>query len=338
MKRILAYAAAAAAFGSLLSGPASAQAEKREISSLKMAIVMPCSINDFSWCQASHNGLMEMKQKYGVDFAYQELVSDVDAERVIRGFAEQGYDLILAENTGFQDAALKVAEDYPALNFATVAGYVTRSLGAADSPANHAAYDWPTQQASYLAGVIAARTTETGKVGFLSAQPVPNIARQYVSFKAGVEATKPDAEVFKVLTGSWVDASKAVEGAQALMELGADVMMLAASAPGVAALKAVAANDKKIIGYELDQNPLAPKNVLTSIMLNKGLAYDQLLQDTAAGTFESKEYLYDMLQSGATLAPYHGNVSDALSAEVDQVLEKIKSGEITVPNETRMPD
>lgn len=312
-------------------------AEKRPIKSLKMAIVMPCPINDFSWCQTAHKNLMKMKDKYGLQVAFQELVSDVDSERVIRGYADQGYDLILAENTGYQDANLRVAKDYPKLHFATVAGYITRSQGAKDSPANHAAYDWPSHQASYLSGIIAGRMTKTGKIGFLSAQPVPDIARQYVGFKAGIEATNPNAKVFKILTGSWIDSAKAKEGAKALMELGCDVIMQAASAPGVAALKAIAEAGKLVIGYELDQNPLAPKHVLTSIMLNKGLAYDAMLQAVSNGTFESKEYLYDMLQNGVDLAPYHGNVPAKIAEEVAAARKKIEAGTLQVPNVTRMP-
>ena len=34
-------------------------AEKRPIKSLKMAIVMPCPINDFSWCQTAPQKLDE---------------------------------------------------------------------------------------------------------------------------------------------------------------------------------------------------------------------------------------------------------------------------------------
>jgi basic membrane protein A len=302
-----------------------------------MAIVMPCPINDFSWCQTAHKNLMKMKEKYGVKVAYQELVSDVDSERVLRGFADQGYDLILAENTGYQDANLRVAKDYPKLHFATVAGYITRAQGAKNSPANHAAYDWPAHQAAYLAGIIAAQMTKTGKLGFLSAQPVPDIARQYVGFKAGIDATKPGIKVFKILTGSWIDSAKAKEGAKALMELDADIIMQAASAPGVAALKAIAESNKLVIGYELDQNPLAPKHVLTSIMLNKGLAYEAMLKDIADGKFESKEYLFDMLQSGVQLAPYHGNVPAKTAAEVEEAKKKIVAGKIKVPNVTRMP-
>jgi hypothetical protein len=50
----------------------------------------------------------------GVETAYAELVAEgPDSLRVIRDFAEKGYDIIFATSFGYMDSVIAVAEDYP---------------------------------------------------------------------------------------------------------------------------------------------------------------------------------------------------------------------------------
>lgn len=298
---------------------------------LKVALVLPDVITDLSWNAMAYQGLEAVAKELGVDFVYQERVADADVERVLRDYAQQGYDLILAESFNYQDATIKVAKDFPNLKFATATGFMTQATGFSDVPANHAVYDWPAHQAGYLTGMLAALMSKSGHVGFVGGYEVPDIVRQAEGFKDGARAITPDIKIGVIYTGSWVDTVKGQEAAISLLDLGADVIAQAADGPGVGALKACESRGAFGIGYVADQNHVAPKNVLTSVMLVKQAAYKAMLQDIQNGRFESKPYLFDLIQGGVALAPYHDLVPEAIQKQIEQAQQDILSGKIVVP-------
>ncbi len=297
---------------------------------LKVALVLPDVITDLSWNAVAYQGLEEAAKELGVEFAYQERVADADAERVMRDYAEEGYNVILAESFNYQDATIKVALDYPDIMFATATGFKTKEAGFADVPDNHAIYDWPAHQVGYLTGMLAAFMSTTQHIGFVGGYEVPDIVRQAEGFKDGARAVNPDITIGVIYTGSWVDTVKGQEAAISLLDLGADVIAQAADGPGVGALKAAESRSAYGIGYVADQNHVAPKSVITSVTLVKKAAYKAMLQDVLDGTFESKAYLFDFIQGGVALADYHGLVSEDIQAQIEQAAQDILSGKLVV--------
>jgi basic membrane protein A len=297
---------------------------------LKVALVLPDVITDLSWNAVAYQGLEEAAGELGVEFVYQERVADADVERVMRDYAEQGYDVILAESFNYQDATIRVAEDYPNIMFATATGFKTKATGFEDVPANHAVYDWPAHQVGYLTGMLAAYMSKSQHVGFVGGYEVPDIVRQAEGYKDGARAVNPDIKIGVIYTGSWVDTVKGQEAAISLLDLGADVIAQAADGPGVGALKAAESRDAFGIGYVADQNHVAPEHVLTSVMLVKKTAYKVMIQDILDGKFESKPYLFDFIQGGVALADYHGLVPEDIQQKIEQAKQDILNGTIVV--------
>lgn len=61
-----------------------------------------------------------------METAYSENVPEgPDAERVIRDYAEDGYDVIFATSFGYMDSVLEVAKDHPDVLFEHCTGYKT---------------------------------------------------------------------------------------------------------------------------------------------------------------------------------------------------------------------
>jgi len=298
---------------------------------IRVALVLPDVITDLSWNAVAYQGLEAVAKEMGIEFVYQERVADADVERVLRDYANQGYDVILAESFNYQDATIRVAKDFPNLKFATATGFMTQATGFQDVPANHAVYDWPAHQAGYLTGMLAAYMSKKGHVGFVGGYEVPDIVRQAEGFKDGARAVKPEIKIGVIYTGSWVDTLKGQEAAISLLDLGADVIGQAADGPGVGALKACESRDAFGIGYVADQNHVASQHVLTSVLLVKKTAYNVMLQDILAGKFESKPYLFDFIQGGVDLAPYHGLVPEDIQKQIEQAKQDILSGKIVVP-------
>lgn len=297
---------------------------------LKVALILPGPVNDLSWNAVAYQGLKETSKKFNMELAYQENVADADVERVLRDYAGRGYNLILAESFNYQDAVIKVANDFPRIKFATATGFKVKAAGFADVPSNHAVYDWPAHQAGYLSGALAALMSKTQRVGFVGGYEVPDIIRQAEGYKQGVRAINPGVKTSIIYTGSWSDAEKGKEAALSLIDLGADVVAQAADGPGVGAILAAKSRNVYAIGYVADQNPIAPKHVLTSVVLEKGVAYSKIIEDVLTGKFESKGYYFDMLSNGVSLAPYHGLVPEDIQRKIEEIKGKIMKGEIIV--------
>ena len=113
---------------------------------VSLAMVLPGEINDLSWNQVMFEGA-EALQSEGLisDFAYTELVPEGDAERSIRGYAEDGYDIIIAHSFGYGETALAVSTDFPEQAFAWAGGIDGQSGNLAD-------YAQPFYEAYYLDG------------------------------------------------------------------------------------------------------------------------------------------------------------------------------------------
>ena len=61
-------------------------------------------------------------------------------------------------------------------------------------------------------------------------------------------------------------------------------------------------------------------------MLVKKAAYVAMIQDIFDGNFESKAYLFDLIQGGVDLAPYHGLVPEDIQQKIQQARDEIMNG------------
>ena len=62
---------------------------------LKAAFVYISAVGDHGWSYAHDLGRKYIEETLGVETAYTENVFGPDIERVIRGYAQKGYDIIL---------------------------------------------------------------------------------------------------------------------------------------------------------------------------------------------------------------------------------------------------
>ena len=292
---------------------------------LKIAMVLPGPITDNDWNSVGYNGLEAAKKALGVEVAYTENVSDADAERVIRDYAQRGYGLIFAHSFSFGDAALNAAEDFPNTIF---------MAGTANSLApNLGTYSNPDYQGAYLAGMLAAGASKHGAVGWVGGMPAPNMLANLHAYEAGAKAVKGDIKVMHTFIGSWFDPPKAKEAAIAQVEQGADVL----SAQGVGVIDA--ANDKKVfaLGAMTDQNHLGPDAVLTSVTWDLSPLIIDVAKAVEAKTWKSENWSYGVAKGSVQLADFHGldkNVDPAVLKAVQDKIAAIKSGAFEVPLDT----
>jgi basic membrane lipoprotein Med (substrate-binding protein (PBP1-ABC) superfamily) len=295
------------------------------VSDLKIAIVLPGPITDHDFNQVGYDGVKAAGAELGVKIAYAENVSDANAQRTIRNFAQQGYNLIFAHSFSFGDATLAVAKAFPKTVF--MAGTAT-----GNAP-NVGTYDNPDYQGAYLAGMLAAGTSTSGTIGWVSGKQVPNLLANLHAYEAGAKEIKPAVKVLHSFIGSFYDPPKGKEAAVAQIQSGAQVL----SAQTVGTIDGAIAGNALVVGALTDQNFLGPKNVLTSVTWDlKPLVLD-VAKAVKAGTWTNKAYSYGIAQGSIGLAPFHGldsRVPADVLAKVNEKLAAIKSGTFTVPHNT----
>lgn len=279
--------------------------EKKEI---KAAFVYVSPIGDAGWTYMHDQGRQFIEKKYGIKTAYTENVAEGgDDERVIREYAEEGYDVIFTTSFGFMDATITVAKDYPNIVFMHCSGYKTAE--------NVGTYFGRMYQARYLTGLVAGAMTKTNKIGYVAAHPIPEVIRGINAFALGVKKVNPDAKIYVVWTGTWYDPAKEKEAALSLISQGCDVIAQHQDSP--AAQQAAEENGIYSIGYHSDMSKFAPNAHLTAAVWNWSVIYSYIIEEVMKGTWKSEKIWWGINKGVVNLAP----ISDAVPEDVKRMVE-----------------
>src|SRR6266850_3236531 len=128
-------------------------------------------------------------------------------EPAMRAFAEKGYDLIIG--VGFAQAPImeSVAKDYPNIRFAIVDGV-------SELP-NVASLVFKEHEGSYLVGMLAAKASKTGTIGFLGGMDIGLIHRFEKGYEEGARSVNPNIRVIQNYVGvtdsAWNNPGKGKE-------------------------------------------------------------------------------------------------------------------------------
>jgi basic membrane protein A len=237
-----------------------------------------------------------------------------DAARVIRQYAQQGYDMIFATSFGYMDGMFEVAQEFPDIYFEHCSGYKTAD--------NMSTYFGRMYQPRYLSGIVAGEMTKANVIGYVAAFPIPEVIRGINAFTLGVRSVNPRAEVRVVWTNTWYDPVKEREAAVALLDEGADI--IAQHQDTTEPQKAAQERGVFSIGYDSDMRSFVGDSVLASPVWNWGSYYVATVQAALEGNWSSHQFwggMNDgivMLSEFSPLVP--SDVRDAVQSEEKRIL------------------
>lgn len=290
---------------------------------IRVAMVLHGAINDKSWNEAGYNGLLRIKEELGAEIAFQEKVPLSNAEEAMRTFAAEGYDLVIGHGDEFSEAGKVVAPEFPDVNFAVVNG--------AHVGPNLASISMFDEQLTYLAGIVAAKVTKSGKVGFIGGLNIPPVVRNGTGFEMGAKAVNPDITVVQTIIGDFNDAAKGKEAALAMAEQGVDVIYYYVDQAMLGIQEAARDKKIKLIGCIFDQHEIAPDLILTSAVQDIGTAIVLTAKAVQTDTFKGELLLYGLDSGALSLAPFYGSVPAEVEEAVEKAKQDIISGTITIP-------
>ena len=292
----------------------------------KVGLIVPDPITDKGWAESADDGLKAIGKDMGAEIGQPiENDSATAFEGIFRNFAEQGDKLVFAHGSEYDAAAKIVAADTPKMVISVTGG---RSV----SP-NLMPIQFEGGEATYLAGMLAAGMSKTGKIGVIGPTEIPIIKQSFDDFEKGAKALDPAIEVKRVFIGS-TDITKGKLAAENFLEAGVDVIMHNANDAGKGVAQAVMAKEGAMfIGANADQSDLATPKNLGSFILSVPQAMEAVARDVKEGKNAGQAYKGG-LKDGAVNLIYNdkfaGKIPDALKAKIAQAKADIVSGKIKV--------
>ncbi|MDH3690302.1 MAG: BMP family protein [Gammaproteobacteria bacterium] len=297
---------------------------------LRVAAVFETPIEE-PWVNQIHVAIKQAEEELGLEYTWSESVKSADFARVMREYAEDGYDLIMGDAFGAERIARRVAKAYPETAF-------TFGSGIGPAEPNFAVFDNWIQEPAYLAGMIAGKLTKNNVIGAVAAMTIPEVNRLCNAFCAGAKEVNPEAKCKFSFIGSFFDPPKAKEAALAQIEQGVDVIY----AERFGVIEAAAEKGIAAIGNMSDQSQLGPDTVVTSVIWDMWPTVKQVLAQVKAGVFTSQDFgqFSFMGKGGSYLAPYHA-WEDKLPAETKELVaarqQEILDGTFRVPIDESNP-
>jgi basic membrane lipoprotein Med (substrate-binding protein (PBP1-ABC) superfamily) len=294
---------------------------------LRVALLTPGSISDQSWNAGAYQGLLRIRDSLGAEVSHIQTKTPAEFEENFRQYGAQGYDLVFGHGFEFQDAAVRVAPDFPKTVYVTTSGNRTAP--------NVAGMVFGFEDASYLAGMIAGAMTKTNTLGLIGGTELPPVKSSFIAFEAGARAVNPRVRTITSYIGNWDDVSAGKEQALAQIARGADVIFQNADAAGLGIFQAARESKRALVfGTNSDQNAVAPDVVLASVVIDLPHAFLTVAREIAEGRFTPR-VIY--LGTGSdvvrlVLNPALGQrIPAATRAATDSVNALIKQGAFQPP-------
>ncbi|WP_425324961.1 BMP family ABC transporter substrate-binding protein [Lampropedia aestuarii] len=323
-------AAAPAAAGATPSAPAPAatssdsSADKAaEGQPLKIAFAYIGPVGDGGWTFSHDNGRKAMIDALGdkVQTKFVESVPEsADAERVLRGFAAEGNDIVFGTTFGYMDYMDRLSKEFPNVKFEHATGYKNGS--------NLATYDSRTYEGAYLAGIIAGGMTQSDVVGVVGSVPIPEVIRNINSFTLGAQSVNPNVTTKVVWVNDWFNPPKETEAATSLINSGADVLFQ--NTDSAAVLKTAQDQGKRAFGWNSDMTAYGPNAHLASAIIDWSPYYTKIAQDAIDGKWAAGKSWWGVKEGAIDIVSLADDIPQDLKDKVAQAKQGLQDGTLKI--------
>ncbi|MDR1107360.1 MAG: BMP family ABC transporter substrate-binding protein [Treponema sp.] len=286
-------------------------------------------VNDQSFNQSAWEGLQRLGKDTGANVRYIESRDESNYIPNIDTFVDGQYDLIWGVGFMLGDAFAQAGKDYPDNQFAII----DYAYSADQVPnKNVTGVVFAAEECSFLVGYIAGKVTKTGSVGHINGIASPTMESFAVGYYAGVLTANPNARIMGQYSGSFGDPAAGKAIANQYFADGADIIYHAAGGTGAGVIEAARELNKWAIGVDMDQNYIAPDNVLTSALKRVDNAIYDISDMVRKGTFQNgSTLLYNLKNNGVGYATTGNHIPPEVITEVEAIKATIVNGQLKVP-------
>jgi basic membrane protein A len=336
--------------------PAPTAAPTASAAPLKIGVVTDVGrVDDKNFNQYSYEGAKAAAAALGTTAEYVVPKDATDYTTDIQGFVDKNYNVIVTVGFNLGDATIKAAKANPNIWFIAVdVAPCVDATGAPDSTfackgdaatllPHLIGIQFQEDQAGYLAGIVAAAVSKSGKIGQLGGiNNNPAVVRYLQGYQLGAASYKASTKVVTQFFSTG-DITKAYGdpvfgktfSTQFIKQQGVDVVFQVAGATGNGALDAACAANIIGIGVDVDEYlsyPTADKCIVTSAEKHLSSAVNQTITAIAGGTAKGGISKFNAANDGIGISPFH-NTAITLPADVqgklDAALAAMKAGTLT---------
>ena len=296
----------------------------------KVGFASPAKASDYGWNQQGYNGA---KAAAAANGAKLDAITNIGYDKtdvVLRQLIKGGANFIVAHASGYDTIAARLAQQYkvPMITYDVptnlkkgVVSYVTTS----------------SQEGAYLAGILAAKTTKTHKVGIVISAADDNWYKMSGGFAAGFRSIDKTSKIFfaTVSPTGYDDAAGGKRVASSVIAQGADVIFTMGDNASFGYLQAIGSakvgHKVWMIGDIGDMTPIDTSHVfLSSVLWNFTGIFTQAIKDVNGGTFGTKGYNLSLKNGGISLL-HSKYIPASVWSLVQAAQAKIKAGKIAIP-------
>ena len=291
----------------------------------RVALLTPGPISDQSWNAGAYQGLMRVRDSLGAQVSHIQTKTPAEFEENFRQYGAQGYTLVFGHGFEFQDAARRVAPEFPGTYYVVTSATATGT--------NVAGIHFSFADASYLAGMLAGAMTKSNVIGAIGGTELPPVRESFVAFEAGAKRVNPRVRMLTSFVGNWDDASTGKELAIAHIGRQADVIFQNADAAGLGVFQAAREREGIwVIGSNSNQNHVAPTVTLGSVVIDLPHAFLKIATEVKSGAFRPR-----VVELGSGEDVVRLELNDALRARmpaaalatIDSVAAQLRAGTFT---------
>ena len=321
------------------TGATDTEAEAEETISVGM-VSDTGGLDDRGFNEFSIAGFERAQSELGVEGRVYVSESGDDYLPNLTAAVDDGHDLVIAIGFLIQPSVVEVATEATDINFAGVDQFYGEEPdcgGEDQSPCvmpNVVGLQFPSEEAGYLAGIVAASMSETGTISTVGGIKIPPVDNWIAGFRQGAMDTNPDIELLNAYSQDFVDAAKCKEIALDQISQGSDVVFQVAGQCGLGALDAACQEGAYAIGVDADQS-FAGDCVITSALKPLELAVFETIKAAQEGTFAGGTNAFFGIQDypeATLLAPFTADVPQEVQDAVATATEQLISGEIDPPS------
>jgi basic membrane protein A len=289
--------------------------------------------DDFGYNQAHAEGAASIAKLPGIKIVEQASVPETtEVQEAMRSMIEQdGAKVLFPTSFGYFDPhILKMAAEFPEVQFFHCGGLYQDGV----HPKNVGSYYGYIDEAEYVAGIVAASASKSGKLGFIAAKPIPQVLRNINSYTLGAKSVNPKITTQVVFTGDWSEPVKEASSANSMVDQGVDVLTCHVDSPKVI----IETAEKRGIfctGYHANQASLAPKGYLTGAEWDWTSVYTNYVDAIKEGKTLMNGGIPHLVRGGlkekfVKISPYGPAVSDKAKKDADAVTAKFMDGSMVI--------
>ena len=306
--------------------------ENNDETALNVAIIVPTAFGDKSFNDSAHRG-GEALEKRGMKVKYVECGGQAYKQKIMENASD--CDLVFCVGWQFWEITDVVVE-FPNVKFV----WIDNAVEDPEDYPNLMSVVYSENEASYLAGYIAAAKTQTGVIGVVGGNDDVTTNNFVVGFEQGASDCNDGVDVLKAYADGNYDQPELGETlATGLKQQGADIIFQVAGATGEGVFKAAKEQGFQAIGVDVDQKTEFPEYddvILCSVTKNvEGTIRDITRAYASDEEFDGGTVRKAGLAEGYVSLNYGGKgtvqlVEAGLKEEVSELLTDIKSRDIKV--------